>query len=159
LDKLRKKYASKIRTLEDRIARAEQKVDVERQQAEGAKLQTAISWGTTILSAVLGRKTFGVGTMGRAATAARGIERSRRQASDVSRAQQQLSRYEQQLEELELELEQEQDLINDKYDPLQEELDTMELKPRRADVDVRTIALGWAPFVVHEDGAAEALFV
>ena len=70
LEKLRKKYASKFRTLQDRIARAEQKIEVEQQEAEGAKMQTAISWGATILSAVLGRKTISVGTVGRAATAA-----------------------------------------------------------------------------------------
>ena len=157
LERLRKKYASKIRTLEDRIARQEQKVEVEQQQASSAQMQTAISWGATILSAVLGRKV-GAGTVGRAATAARGIDRQRQQASDVSRAQERLDRYEGQLQELEDEIQQEQDLIRDKFDPQLEELDTIPLKPRKADIDIRTVALGWAPFVVHEDGTAEALF-
>lgn len=158
LEKLRKKYASKIRTLEERIAKQEERVDVERQEAAGAKMQTAISWGATILSAVMGRKSFGVGTVGRAATAARGMGRQRKQAADVSRAQERLMRYEEQLQELEDEIQQEQDLISDKFDPQLEELDTIQLKPRKTDIDIRTVALGWAPFVLHEDGSAEPLF-
>lgn len=158
LEKLRKKYASKIRTLEERIARAEEKIDVEQQEAAGAKMQTAISWGATILSAVMGRKAMGVGTVGRAATAARGMGRQRKQASDVSRAQERLTRFEERLQELEEEIQQEQDLIGDKYDPQLEELDSIQLKPRKTDIDIRTVALGWAPFALHEDGSAEALF-
>ena len=158
LAKLRKKYAARIRTLEDRIARAEQKVEVERQQATSAKMQTAISWGATILSAVMGRKTLGVGTIGRAATAARGMGRQRKQTADVSRAEAQLMRYEDQLQELEREIEQESDIISDKFDPLLEDLDTIQLKPRRTDIDIRTVALGWAPFALFADGSAEQLF-
>lgn len=158
LDKLRRKYATKIRTLEDRIARAEQKVEVEQQQAAGAKMQTAISWGATILSAVMGRKAVGVGTIGRAATAARGMGRQRKQAADVSRAEEQLMRYEDRLQELEREIEQESDLISEKFDPLSEELETIQLKPRKTDIDIRTVALGWAPFALFEDGSAEQLF-
>ena len=158
LEKLRKKYATKIRTLEDRIARAEQKIDVEKQQAAGAKMQTAISWGATILSAVMGRKAMGVGTIGRAATSARSMGRQKRQAADVSRAEEQMIRYEDQLQELEQEIEQESDLISDKFDPLTEELDTIQLKPRKTDIDIRTVALGWAPFALFEDGTAEQLF-
>ena len=158
LEKLRKKYASKFRTLQDRIARAEQKIEVEQQEAEGAKMQTAISWGATILSAVLGRKTISVGTVGRAATAARRMGRQQKQAADVSRAERRLVRYEDQLQELEHEVELEQELISDKFDPQLEELETIQLKPRRTDIDIRTVALGWAPFVLHEDGTAEPLF-
>ncbi len=158
LEKLRKKYATKLRTLEDRIARAEQKVEVEKQQAAGAKMQTAISWGATILSAVMGRKAMGVGTIGRAATAARGMGRQRKQVADISRAEEQMIRYEDQLQELEGEIEQESDLISDKFDPLTEELDTIQLKPRKTDIDIRTVALGWAPFALFDDGTAEQLF-
>ena len=75
------------------------------------------------------------------------------------RAEENLSRYEQQQEELEREIEQEEALIADKYDPLQEKLQTIQLKPRKTDIDVRLLALGWAPYVVHDDGTAEALFL
>ena len=121
-------------------------------------MQTAVSWGATILSALLGRKTIRVGTVGRAATAARRMGRQQKQAADVSRAERRLGRYEDQLQELEHEVELEQELISDKFDPQLEELETIQLKPRKTDIDIRTVALGWAPFVLHEDGTAEPLF-
>ncbi len=81
-----------------------------------------------------------------------------KQASDVSRAEERLDRYQQQLAELEREIEQEEAIIADKFDPLQEKLATIQLKPRKSDIDIRTVALGWAPFVLHEDGSADPLF-
>ena len=107
----------------------------------------------------MGRKTFSVGNIGRAATAARGVGRQRKQASDVSRAEERLFKYEEQLQEIEDEIQQESDLISDKFDPQMETLDTLPLKPRKTDIDIRTVALGWAPFALHEDGTAEALFL
>ena len=159
LEKLRKKYASKIRTLEDRISRAEQKIERERQESSSAKMSTAISFGATILSAVMGRKTFSVGNIGRAATAGRAVGRQQKQAGDVGRAEERLMKYEEQLQELEDEIQEESDLISNKFDPQLEELDTIQLKPRKTDIDIRTVALGWAPFSLNEDGTAEELFL
>ena len=158
LQKLRKKYANRIRRLEERIERAEHKVEKERQEAEGAKLQTAISFGATILSAVLGRKTFSAGNIGRATTAARGYGRQQKQLGDVSRAQADVLRYEQDLRDMEEEIQQEEDLIADKYDPQLEELEELPLKPRKTDIDIRSFSLGWAPFVLHDDGTTDPLY-
>src|SRR5262249_39918143 len=57
VDKLRQKYGTKKATLDEKIRRAQQAVDREAEQARGAKVQTAISLGSSILSAVLGRKS------------------------------------------------------------------------------------------------------
>ena len=48
----------------------EEKVAVEQEQARNAKMQNAVSWGATILSAVLGRKKLSSRNIGRATTAA-----------------------------------------------------------------------------------------
>ena len=68
-------------------------------------------------------------------------------------------KYEEQLQELEDEIQEESDLISNKFDPQLEELDTIQLKPRKTDIDIRTVALGWAPFSLNEDGTAEELFL
>lgn len=152
VEKLRKKYASKINTLEERLRKAELRVDREAHEASGAKMQTAISFGATILSAVLGRKTFGSRTIGRATTAARGVGRASKQADDVRRAQDDVVAYEDKLREIEEELEDEIQEIHQKLDPLQEELDTIQLKPRRTDIAIRHLALAWVPFSSDGDG-------
>lgn len=67
-------------------------------------MQTAISFGATILSAVLGRKTFSSTTVGRATTAARGVGRASKQADDVRRARDDVAAYHDKLREIEGEL-------------------------------------------------------
>ena len=54
--KLRKKYQGKIATIEKRLIRAEQKLETEQAQAKQSKLDTAVSFGSAILGAFLGRK-------------------------------------------------------------------------------------------------------
>ena len=55
-EKIRKKYATKMATLQQHIQRAEHAVEREAEQAKGRKVQTAISFGATIFSAFTGRK-------------------------------------------------------------------------------------------------------
>lgn len=52
IDKLRESYAPKLQRIEESIRKAEQVVAREQEQAKGAKLQTAISLGATLLSRV-----------------------------------------------------------------------------------------------------------
>ena len=56
VEKLRKKYDTRFTTLKDRLMRAEQAIAREDEQAKASKMQTAISFGTAILGAFLGRK-------------------------------------------------------------------------------------------------------
>ena len=49
VEKLRRKYAPKFEQLEERKRRAEQAVERETEQAKGQKMQTAISFGATLL--------------------------------------------------------------------------------------------------------------
>ncbi|MBS1213259.1 MAG: hypothetical protein H6R26_1876, partial [Proteobacteria bacterium] len=76
VEKLRKAYAPKMAALEERIRRAEQAAQREKEQANQQKVQTAISVGATLLGAFLGRKAVSTATMGRAATAARAGSRT-----------------------------------------------------------------------------------
>src|SRR6185369_6315385 len=86
VEKLRRKYAPKFAQLEERKRRAEQAVAREAEQAQGQKVQTAISFGATLLSSFLGRKRTSLTTLGRATTAARGVSRSMKESQDVGRA-------------------------------------------------------------------------
>jgi hypothetical protein len=66
LEKLRKRYTPKLARLQDRIRRAEQRVEREQDQQRQQKLQTAVSLGATVLGALFGRRVASVGTVGRA---------------------------------------------------------------------------------------------
>jgi hypothetical protein len=152
LEKLRKKYATKIGRLEEKVRRAEQKVERESEQAKQQKLQTAISFGTTLLSAVLGRKAVSRSSLGRATTAARGVSRSMKEKQDVELAMETLERHRQALQELEAEFEADTEELREKYDPSLEELETVAVRPKKKDIAVKMVALAWAPHWEAADG-------
>ena len=144
VEALRKKYASRFESLEARIRRADQAVAREAEQAAQEKVQTAISIGMTLLGSLLGRKRISSGTIGRAGTAARGVGRSMRQAGDVRRAEANAAALRQDLAELEAELEREVQAIERHFDPSRS-LETVSIRPTRANIEVRAVGLGWLP--------------
>lgn len=152
IDKLRQKYASKITRLEDRIRRAEQKVEREREQAKQQKLQTAISFGATLLTALTGRKKMSLSTLGRASTTAGRAGRAMKESKDIDMAEESLQELENQLAELNKRLEEETEEIIASIDPLTEELETFVIKPKKRDISVSHVALTWAPYWIDERG-------
>jgi hypothetical protein len=157
VEKLRQKYAPKVRVIEDRIRRAEQRVELEKQEASSTKMQSAISFGATVLGAVFGRKLFSSTTIGRAGAAARGMGRVSKQSADVSRAVENLNALQEDLRELESQIEEETNRIGARLDPLSETLGTIQLKPRRADVNVRFVALAWVPCLISQEQITQEL--
>ena len=152
---LRQKYAKQAATFEERKRRAEQKVAVQREQSQQAKLQTAVSFGATLLGAFLGRKSFSAGTLGRASTAVRGVSRSMKESQDVARAREDLAAVQQSLADLDAQLKVELDALAASYDPTAIALEPLAIKPRRSDVEVRKVALAWAPYRPGAGGAPE----
>jgi hypothetical protein len=144
-DSLRQKYAPKIAALQDRIRRAGQMV--ERQQAEfrSSQMQAAISVGASILGAFLGRKTISATNIGRATTAIRGAGRAIKESKDVGQAEENVSALQQQLADLEAQFKTETDALAAAIDPLNEKLETVSLKPTKANIAVRLVALAWTP--------------
>ncbi len=141
--RLRDKFASKLRTQEERVRKAEQKVERESEQAKSQKMQTWISVGATAMSALFVRGR--ASSVGRATTALRSATRGAKEKQDVARAEQDLQAQRQRLEELELKLEREIEEVAERFDPLAEELETAVLKPRRTDVQVKRVSLAWVP--------------
>jgi hypothetical protein len=146
IDTLRKKYAPRIATLQERLRKAQQAVEREKAQASQAGLQTAISIGATLLGAFTGRKIASGGTVGRASSAARGVGRTMSQREDVSRAEDSVEAVQQQLTELTSEFDSESTNLAARIDPATEALDTVTIKPKKADITVQLLVLAWAPY-------------
>jgi hypothetical protein len=143
---LRKKYAPKLAALEDRIRRAQQAVEREAQQAAQQKLQTAISFGATLLSAFLGRKAVSGTSMGKATTAVRGLGRSMKEGQDVDRASENVEALTQQLAALEVEFKEEAEALASQWNLQEEALETVTVRPKKSDITIRLVGLCWAPF-------------
>ena len=149
-EKLRERFASRLRTQQDRVMRAEQKVERESEQAKNQKMQTWISVGATAMSALFGRKKVSRTSFGKATTALRSASRGSKEKQDVARAEESLEAARQRLADLEADLEREIEEVEDRFDPLREELTTAALKPRRTDVQVKRVSLAWVPY--SDDG-------
>jgi hypothetical protein len=154
VDKLRQKYAPKFTTLQERLRRAQQAVEREAAQAKQAELQTAISFGATLLSAFTGRKAVSRSTLGRATTAARGVSRSMEQRQDIDRAQDTVAAIQKQMKDLQDQFDAEVAALQSRIDPMSEELQTLAVRPKKTDISVQLLALVWTPYWLNAQGAA-----
>jgi hypothetical protein len=143
VEQLRAKYAPKVARASEKVQRLQDSVSREEQQVSQQKLQTAVSFGATLLGAVLGRKTVSMSTLGRATTAARGVSRSMKEAEDVARAQERQREAAAELKEIEAELASEVQALQSASPDAA--IETTEIKPKRAGVEVRLVALAWKP--------------
>ena len=142
---LRQKYAPKITTLQDRIRRAEQQKSKQQAEARSSQVQAAISVGASILGAFLGRKTISATNIGRATTAIKSAGRVMKESQDVGAAEENVAALQQQLADLEAQFKAESDALAAATDPLNEKLDTLSIKPTKANIAVKLVALAWIP--------------
>ncbi len=152
IEKLRDVYTKKVATLEERIRKAEQAVQREKDQAKDAGFQTAVSLGSTILSALLGSKRISASSLGRAATTVKGVGRSVRQQGDVIRSKETVDTYKAQLEQLEADMQTDIDAITEKLDSRTSEIVTTELRPMKRDCLVKALAFTWEPVRKNTSG-------
>ena len=144
-ERLRRKYAPKMKTLEERIRRAEQAVEREAEQAKQQKMQTAISFGATLLSAFLGRKTVSRSSMGRATTAIRGVGRSMKEAKDVARAGDTVEALKLRLADLEAQFQEDLDKLAIKWEEESSVLESITVRPKKTNISIDLLALAWLP--------------
>jgi len=143
IEELRKRFEKKAMTLEDRLRRSRARVEKEKQQASNAKLQSAISIGTTLLSMLAGRRRLTQSSLNRAGSAVRGIGRSSEQSRDVDVAEEAVESVLARLEDLNSELENEIGELRERFEIEMQELEVVAHRPRRSDIDVREVALLW----------------
>jgi hypothetical protein len=144
VEAIRKKYGTRQAQIADQLRRAEGAVARESEQASQAKLQTGVSMGAAVLGALFGRKTASVGNLGRATTAARGVGRSMKEAEDVKRASDNVEAIREKGKALQEELAHETQAIAERYDAAPE-IERLALSPKRGQVSVQFVALGWMP--------------
>jgi len=143
VEQIRQKFAAKRAALEEKLRKAEQSVTREQQQVTSSGVQTAVSIGATVIGALFGRKTISAGTIGRATTAARGIGRSAKEYEDVKLAQQNVDAVKKALDDMDGQITDETKEIAARYDADASTIDKVALSPKRGQVAVQFVALGW----------------
>jgi hypothetical protein len=69
-----------------------------------------------------------------------------KESSDVERAQETVGAVNEQLAELDAQLKADTEAIQQSFDPQTEELEKVSLKPTKANIAVKLLALVWAPY-------------
>jgi len=151
IENLKKKYESKINSLNEKIRKAEQQLGVQSAQYQQQKLDAAISLGATVLGALFGRKSTR-GTIGRAGTTISKTSRTMKEKQDVANAEENIKTLNQQISDLNSELESEISLISEKYDTDKFELEEIKIRPKRSDISVKSLSLAWLPYWREKDG-------
>jgi hypothetical protein len=139
IENLRRKYATKYATLDERIRKAQMALEKEKDQARSQKYQSAASIGSSILGAVVGRKSSS-----RASKTVRDLSRSEKEKQDVEHAKENLEALQLQRRKLEEEFRLELKEIGEKADPLAEKLETVSIAPKKTDISVKLVALVWS---------------
>lgn len=138
--RMRAKYATRMQALEDRIRIAEAKLEAERNDARQKDLESAISIGATVLGAFMGRK-MGSGTLGRATSAARGVNRAAKQRQDVDLAEDNLGALNEKLAALTGEFEEEARKVQAKYGG--DSITAVSISPKKTNITVQAVGLAW----------------
>jgi hypothetical protein len=135
LDAVRARWAKKAESVQGKVAKAQQAVATQEGQLRGQQMNTAISVGSTVLSALFGRKKLSLGTLGRATTAARGAGRAMHEAQDVDQAKQRLAAAQAELADVERQMAADVASADTAVRPESETLEEVRLAPREVEID------------------------
>ncbi|MCI0360815.1 MAG: ATP-binding protein [Planctomycetaceae bacterium] len=155
IEKLRRKYAPKIAALEERVRKAQVRVEKEKSQASEQTTNTVLSFGASVLSALFGRKLMSSGNITRATSSMRKAGKIMRERQDVSDAAQGVDALNEQLAALNEQFEAETQKLHAGLAPDALELTEVLIKPKKSDISVTQVALVWQPWIVRMDGAVE----
>lgn len=130
--KIREKYEAKIDLLKQKMERGEAKVEEKQNKAWIQKIQTFITFLTTLIGSLLGGKLT-KGTINQAGTTLRRVGQISKNSQDVSQAEESVEALKQRMEDLRSQMERE----------ISGEQSGVTIRPRKGDTTVEFIALVW----------------
>ncbi len=144
MEKINKKYATRIAALEEQVRKAGMRVEKEKDQLGQQKMNTAISVGAALLGAFFGRRAA-ASNVGRAATAMKGFGKTGKEQRDIEMAGDSLAATQARLEAVQQELATELEAIKATCDVDSLTIETTEIRPRKTDISVTAFGLAWMP--------------
>jgi hypothetical protein len=145
LEELKKKYATRVNTLEDRLRRAQQAVEKQSTLANQKKMDAMVTTGTAIFSALFGSKKISTTSISRVGTAMKSSSKALKSGQGIEQAQETLQSVENQLEALKLELEKQSDQIFDQFNISNEVFEEIEIRATSTNITIPLCALAWVP--------------
>jgi hypothetical protein len=145
IEDLKKKYSTKISTLEDRLRRAQQTVEKQSTLANQKKMDAMVTTGTAIFSALFGSKKISATSISRVGTAVKSSSKALKSGQGIEQAQETLKSVEDQLEALRIELETQAEKISDNFNMIDERFEEIDIRPTSTNITIPLVALAWNP--------------
>lgn len=158
VEKLRKKYGAKFTSMRDKIRRAEDKLDLEKSQYREKSMKSKFSIGSSILGALLGRKTLSATNVRRAGSALNSRSRVEKEKQDVDRAEDKLEDLQAKFKDLEVEFNEAIESLEEKLSVENLEFEDLRVAPRKSDISVEDYCVCWLPWRVDTQGIAEPVY-
>jgi hypothetical protein len=146
-DRIRQRYETRFRTLQDRLRRAEQAAERRKGQTQQAMLNTGVAALGGLLGAMFGS---GRGQIGRAGTAVRGAGRVVQSRQDAVHAGETVQAARAHIADLERELQDELRRVD--VGSADEALEQVTVRPTLSGISMRLVALAWLPWGVDAAG-------
>ena len=143
LQKLKQKYEKNYTRLQNRIEKAQIKVEKEKSDVTSKTTETFIDIGLTIFSALFGRKKISRTTISRGASSIKKGREIFNEKDDVLRAEALLKSTQEEVEELEKDFKEEVEKLEQSFSVDNYPISIKLIKPRRRDISINDIALLW----------------
>ncbi len=157
LQKIRLKYASRLSSLDSKIATAQQRLERVEGQAKQSWTKTIGDVAISIFGALADKKKITKTSIGKATSAARSASKAKQQQSEVARAQEQLSEFLEERSRLQQQRDDEEQTIRDSLNVQSFPLEESVVAPRKGDLRIKLLGLVWIPWQVDANGMATPL--
>ncbi|MFZ2330009.1 MAG: hypothetical protein WAW45_00205, partial [Atribacterota bacterium] len=141
VEKLTEQYAKKEEKLEKDFIRLQEKLEKEEADVKAITTQSALSLGSSVLGALLGRTK--VGTLNTGVTGLGRASRILKEKKDVELVKKKIDALTENIQKLENELKQSVENMSGKFDIDNYTIETISIKPKKGDIFGINIALLW----------------
>jgi hypothetical protein len=139
-DKLKDKYKAELDRLEDKLQREERELEEDKIEHSARKQEELLSGVESVFGLFSGRKSSS-----RLSSASRRHRMTRQAKADIEESEDVIEKLEKDIEELEQDAKRDLEELTEKWAGLIDDVEEVEVRPRRADVQINLFALGWLP--------------
>lgn len=138
--KLQAQYQTQIDRLKERLRREERELEEDRREYDARKQEELLSGAETVLSVLTGRRV----TRGLSG-ASRKHRLSQQAKADLKESEEAIRDLQDQIREIENQLKQQLEELNARWGERIDQVEEIQVRPRRADIQINLFALAWLP--------------
>jgi hypothetical protein len=158
VEMLRTQYSPKLEAIQEKIRRANERLEREQAQASRSSWDATIAMGGSVLGALLGRKSLSKTNVSRATAAAKAASRAAQQRGGANQTAESLESLRQDYTELQSKFQEEIAKLDAALRPESLLLEPLAIRPKKSDITVERVVLAWLPYHANAEGRIEAAY-